>query len=220
MYDADTARQLGEQRGFSIARDGKGWRRDRSGCSRPVQCVAWWIGASSLSPAGGGGGMPVVLDPAGRPRGIEAVVDKDLAAVILASTVKAERLLLLTDLDGVYDGFGTQTAHRLDTLSPAEARMLARERGAWTREHAAQSRGGGALCRARWHRRDRGARRCSRGARGTRRHDRCGLAHAGARLRPRRARKTRTPRSAAPPMPRRAQAAMLVRTVLNEGEMS
>jgi carbamate kinase len=79
--------------------------------------------------SGGGGGMPVVLDPAGRPRGIEAVVDKDLAAVILASTVKAERLLVLTDLDGVYDGFAPR--RRIDsTRSRRPRRACSPENGA------------------------------------------------------------------------------------------
>ena len=44
---------------------------------------------------------------------------------MLAEAVGAERLLLLTDVDGVYDGFGTESAHRIDRLSPAEARALA-----------------------------------------------------------------------------------------------
>ena len=52
-------------------------------------------------------------------------MDKDLAAVVLADTVNAERLMLLTDVDAVYDGFGTDSARRIDTLSPTEARALA-----------------------------------------------------------------------------------------------
>ena len=95
-----------------------------SGCSRP-KLSASLVDRGFLVVASGGGGMPVLLDSRGRPSGIEAVVDKDLAAVVLARTVNAERLLLLTDVDGVYDGFGTPSAHRLGTLSPREARMLA-----------------------------------------------------------------------------------------------
>jgi carbamate kinase len=129
IYDAATAQKLAETRGFAIAPDGEGWRRvvpspEPLGLleADAVRCL---VDRGFLVVASGGGGMPVVLDSAGRPCGIEAVVDKDLAAVVLAGTVKAERLLLLTDVDGVYDGFGTDSAHRLDTLSPAEARTLA-----------------------------------------------------------------------------------------------
>jgi carbamate kinase len=128
MYDAATAQKLAETRGFAIARDGEGWRRvvpspEPLGLleADAVRCL---VDQGFLVVASGGGGMPVALDSAGRPRGIEAVVDKDLAAVVLARTVKAERLLLLTDVDGVYDGFGTESARRLDTLSPTEARAL------------------------------------------------------------------------------------------------
>ena len=53
------------------------------------------------------------------------MVDKDLAAVVLADAVAAECLLLLTDVDAVYDGFGTDSARRLDRPSPAESRALA-----------------------------------------------------------------------------------------------
>jgi carbamate kinase len=133
MYDAATAQRLAETRGFAVARDGEGWRRvvpspEPLGLLE-ADAVCCLVDRGFLVVASGGGGMPVVLDTAGRPRGVEAVVDKDLAAVVLARTVKAERLLLLTDVDGVYDGFGTDSAHRLDTLSPGEARMLA-ENGA------------------------------------------------------------------------------------------
>ena len=129
MYDAETAQRLARTRGFSVAADGQGWRRvvaspEPHGLleADAVRCLA---GEGFLVVASGGGGMPVVLDADRRPRGVEAVVDKDLAAVVLADAVAAERLLLLTDVDAVYDNFGTDSARRLDRLSPAEARGLA-----------------------------------------------------------------------------------------------
>ena len=129
MYDAATAHALAEQRGFAVARDGDGWRRvvaspEPHGLLE-ADAVRNLVDQGFLVVASGGGGMPVVLDGEGRPHGIEAVVDKDFAAVVLAEAVGAERLLLLTDVDGVYDGFGTESAHRIDRLSPAEARALA-----------------------------------------------------------------------------------------------
>jgi carbamate kinase len=129
MYDASTARALAEARGFAVARDGDGWRRvvpspDPRGLLE-ADAVRHLVDGGFLVVASGGGGMPVVIDDAGRPHGIEAVVDKDLAAVVLADAVGAERLLLLTDVDGVYDGFGTDSARRLDRLSPGESRALA-----------------------------------------------------------------------------------------------
>jgi carbamate kinase len=128
MYGAATAKLLSETRGFVTAPDGSGWRRivaspEPLGLleADAVRCL---VDHGFLVIASGGGGMPVMLDESGRPHGVEAVVDKDLAAVVLADAVSAERLLLLTDVDAVYDGFGTEAALRLDTLSPVEARVL------------------------------------------------------------------------------------------------
>jgi carbamate kinase len=135
-YDAETAHELARTRGLDIAQDGAGWRRivpspEPWGLleGAAVRCLSR---EGFLVVAGGGGGMPVVLDEERRPRGVEAVVDKDLAAVVLAAAVEAECLLLLTDVDAVYDGFGTDFARRLNRLSPEESRVLA-ENGAFGR---------------------------------------------------------------------------------------
>jgi carbamate kinase len=75
--------------------------------------------------AAGGGGCPVYPDPrrGGGFEGIDAVVDKDRAAAILARDIGAEVLVILTDVDSVYTGFGTpdQRALRRLTLGEAEA---------------------------------------------------------------------------------------------------
>ncbi|MEU0465226.1 hypothetical protein ABZ215_14580 [Amycolatopsis sp. NPDC006131] len=55
----------------------------------------------------GGGGVPVVAGADGRPHGVEAVVDNGLAAALLASALRADALLLLTDVAAVEDGHGT-----------------------------------------------------------------------------------------------------------------
>lgn len=129
MYDEATARELARVRAFTVARDGSGWRRvvpspEPRGLLE-ADAVRRLVEERFLVVASGGGGMPVVLDADRRPHGVEAVVDKDLAAVVLAVAVAADVLLLLTDVDAVYDGFGTPTARRLERLSTAEARQLA-----------------------------------------------------------------------------------------------
>jgi carbamate kinase len=129
MYDEATARKLQRTRGFAVAKDGKGWRRvvpspDPQGLLE-ADAVGCLVDHGFLVVASGGGGMPVIADASGRPTGVEAVVDKDLAAVVLAIAVGAERLLLLTDVDAVYTGFGTDAARRLGRLTPGEARALA-----------------------------------------------------------------------------------------------
>ena len=73
--------------------------------------------------AAGGGGVPVV-EHRGQLRGVEAVVDKDRTAALLARCVGADALLVLTEVDRVQVGFGTPDARALDRLTVAEAREL------------------------------------------------------------------------------------------------
>jgi carbamate kinase len=68
----------------------------------------------------GGGGIPIVKYEGGNQLGIDAVIDKDHASGLLAREIKADALLLLTDVDGIYLGWGTDQQKRLATIAPAE----------------------------------------------------------------------------------------------------
>ena len=70
----------------------------------------------------GGGGIPVVRDDTGALRGVEAVVDKDLTAALLARDVAADALVMLTDVDAVEDGYGTPQARPIHRATPQELR--------------------------------------------------------------------------------------------------
>jgi carbamate kinase len=70
---------------------------------------------------GGGGGVPVI-EEGPRLVGVEAVVDKDLCAAILARDVEAEVLLICTDVDGVYRAYGTPEQGVIDRMSVEEVR--------------------------------------------------------------------------------------------------
>ncbi len=83
--------------------------------------VLWDAGVIAL--AAGGGGIPVVEGPDGL-RGVEAVVDKDHAAALLALNLGAERLLVLTNVDGVYLDYGRPGQRRLDRLTVSDGRRL------------------------------------------------------------------------------------------------
>ena len=72
----------------------------------------------------GGGGIPVIRREDGGLIGVEAVVDKDASSALLALSLKADALLLLTDVDAVYQGFGTDSAKALTTITPEEALAL------------------------------------------------------------------------------------------------
>ncbi|MCL7928368.1 MAG: carbamate kinase [marine benthic group bacterium] len=74
--------------------------------------------------AAGGGGIPVYEDPSLGLEGVDAVVDKDRAAAILAREIGASILLILTDVDGVYEAWGTDQARRIPRLTMSEAARL------------------------------------------------------------------------------------------------
>ena len=76
----------------------------------------------------GGGGVPVVRDDAGRLNGIEAVIDKDLTAALLARQLGADTLLIATDVNAVMTGWGTTDERALGSVTVAQLRELA-ERG-------------------------------------------------------------------------------------------
>ena len=128
FYEEDEANKLAEERGYAMKPDAHGgWRRvvpspsPYSIVEAPV--IRQLVADGVIVIASGGGGVPVVEDG---PRlvGVEGVVDKDLAAAILASDVEASVLLILTDVKMVQKGFGTDSAEPLERLTLAEAARL------------------------------------------------------------------------------------------------
>ncbi|MCH8829307.1 MAG: hypothetical protein IID45_06990 [Planctomycetes bacterium] len=77
--------------------------------------------------AGGGGGIPVVLDPDGSYRRVEAVIDKDLAGEKLAESVGADIYLILTDVKSVSLDFGTERQRSIGEITVSQAREYLRE---------------------------------------------------------------------------------------------
>jgi carbamate kinase len=134
IYDEETAREHARTRGWSIAPDGKSWRRVVAS-PPPIRIVEagairTLVEAGVLVVASGGGGVPVVEQADGRYLGVEAVIDKDLAAVVLARSVEADGLLLLSDVDAVYRRWGTPRQEPILRLSVDEA-MEGLATGAW-----------------------------------------------------------------------------------------
>jgi carbamate kinase len=77
--------------------------------------------------ASGGGGIPVVLDPDGHLRGVEAVVDKDLAGEKLAEVINADTFLILTDVEKVKLNFGKPNEREIDRMTLSEAKRYLEE---------------------------------------------------------------------------------------------
>jgi carbamate kinase len=119
-YDRDEAEALAARLGWAIAADGPRWRRVVAS-PRPlglveIETVRALADAGALVVCGGGGGVPVSQSDAGRLTGVEAVVDKDLTAAELAITLKADRLLVLTDVAAIIGGYGTPDARPIPAI--------------------------------------------------------------------------------------------------------
>lgn len=128
VYERDEAERVAERHGWSIAQDGKKWRRVVPSPA-PVEIpdlkvIRLLLLHGTIVICAGGGGIPVIANPDGRLTGIEAVIDKDATSALLADGLGADALLLLTDVDGVYRGFGTDASERIERLAPEEARAL------------------------------------------------------------------------------------------------
>jgi len=126
VYTEQQARQLVEAHGWDIGKDGPWWRRIVPS-PEPVELldlplICTLEGTGVIVICAGGGGVPVVRSDAGRLRGVEAVVDKDLTAALLARGLGADALLLLTDVAAVEDGYGTPHARPIHWTSPGELR--------------------------------------------------------------------------------------------------
>jgi carbamate kinase len=70
----------------------------------------------------GGGGVPVVRHPDGTLEGVEAVIDKDLTAALLAERLRADALLLLTDVAAVETNFGQADSSPISSARAADLR--------------------------------------------------------------------------------------------------
>jgi carbamate kinase len=122
------SRELRAQ-GVPVKKDAKGNFRRVVGSPKPIaihelSTIKTLLDRDSVVIACGGGGIPVYRDPVLGLEGVDAVVDKDLAAAVLAGELGAELFLILTDVDAVYTGWGTDQKRAIDSLKLAEADRL------------------------------------------------------------------------------------------------
>jgi carbamate kinase len=129
IYTAEEAEKLGAEKGWTFKPDGESMRRVvPSPLPKRIfglETIEVLLREGAVVICAGGGGIPVMYTdeavPAGRRLvGIEAVIDKDLASALLAADLKADALAIVTDVDGVYENWGTPEEHRIDFASPDE----------------------------------------------------------------------------------------------------
>jgi carbamate kinase len=128
VYDRAEADSLGAEKGWTFKQDGHRWRRvvpspqpKRIFEIRPIR---WLLEKDVIVVCAGGGGIPTMYAPNEDRRlvGVEAVIDKDLASELLAREVGADLFVMVTDVDGVYAGWGTPNQRLLDKVTPDELR--------------------------------------------------------------------------------------------------
>jgi carbamate kinase len=136
VYTEARANEVADRHGWTVRPDGERWRRvvPSPEPRRIVQlgAIERLVDAGFIVVCAGGGGVPVVEDAEGRHRGVEAVIDKDLASSLLAIDLGVDALVLATDVDALYDGYGSSEQLPIARATPEGLR---------TRKYAAGSMG-------------------------------------------------------------------------------
>ncbi len=132
VYDRAQAETLAAEKGWVFRQDGE-WTRRVVPSPQPKRilesdAISALIQRGHLVICNGGGGVPVVEKGDGY-HGIEAVIDKDLSAALLARQIEADALLILTDANGVYLNWGQPDQRPLAQVTPAELKAMTFDAG-------------------------------------------------------------------------------------------
>jgi len=132
FMDEEQARERSKADGWVVKEDaGRGWRRVVPS-PEPIEIIELdvirsLVDSGVVAIAAGGGGIPVLLNDNGEFEGVEAVIDKDKTASLLARSLNADKFVISTTVPKVCKDFGRSTQRELDVLSVSEARALAAE---------------------------------------------------------------------------------------------
>ncbi len=122
VYSEQEAKRLAQEKGWTVAPDGPGWRRvvpsplpQRIFQIRPVK---WLLEKGCIVICAGGGGIPTSYAPGRQLHGIDAVVDKDRAGSLLARELEVDAFIMATDADAVYLDWGKPTQQAIRRAAP------------------------------------------------------------------------------------------------------
>jgi carbamate kinase len=127
IYAETDANRLSEEKGWTFKPDGDSFRRVVPSPLPKrifgIEPVEWLLDRGAVVICAGGGGIPVMYTdaPAAAGRqlvGVEAVIDKDLASALLAKDIGADALVIVTDVDAVYTGWGTPDQRAIRRATP------------------------------------------------------------------------------------------------------
>ncbi len=126
VYDQAEAEKLAKENGWTVRQDGDYWRRvvpsPKPQRLIETRLVRQLVRSGTVVVCAGGGGIPVVRNDVGQLEGVEAVIDKDLTASMIAESLEADAFLILTDVPRVMRRFGTPQQEEITHTTPWELR--------------------------------------------------------------------------------------------------
>lgn len=128
IYNEREARELSARTAWTLVKDGAGYRRAVPSPAprriREINVIQLLVRSEVVVICAGGGGIPVLITPGRALRGIEAVIDKDYSAALLAEQIGADALLLLTDVPAVWTKWPMAQGQAIGRTTPGELRRL------------------------------------------------------------------------------------------------
>ena len=128
VYDEHEAREVSARTAWTLVKDGAGYRRAVPSPEphriREINVIQLLVRSEVVVICAGGGGIPVLITPERALRGIEAVIDKDYSAALLAEQIGADALLLLTDVPAVWTKWPMAEGQPIGRTTPGELRRL------------------------------------------------------------------------------------------------
>lgn len=123
IYTEADAKRLAEEKGWVVRQDGDAWRRVVPSPMPQhifeIRPIKWCLDNGAVVVCTGGGGIPTMYKPGTRELvGVEAVIDKDFASMVLAREVGADLLVIATDAPAVFVDFGTPDQRAIATAHP------------------------------------------------------------------------------------------------------
>jgi carbamate kinase len=133
IYGEAEMRQLAARTHWTFVRDGSGFRRAVASPEprriREINVIKLLVNSGIVVICAGGGGIPVIVTAGGELHGVEAVIDKDLSAALLAEAVDADALLLLTDVTAVWPHWPASGGEPIGRATAAQLRAMTFEPG-------------------------------------------------------------------------------------------
>ena len=132
FYSEEEAQKVAAKKGYVVKEDsGRGWRRVVPS-PKPIHilesdAIIDFMKTGAIVIAAGGGGIPVISNGENSFEGVDAVIDKDFAAELLAEKINADTLLILTGVDNAMINYGKENQQALGVISTEEAEKYINE---------------------------------------------------------------------------------------------